>query len=205
MKKLSIIALCSAAVFGSANAVSFSFGAVVSSGIADAFDVEYNESLYAEVGTYESNVFQLIGGSASTVTDGLFAASVNGINTTATGMDIVGDQLAFKIYFTDTPTGDFALFSVDKTFNTDWAVVSGDGTAFDFGFQSLDVADLTNSGSGLVLDLVNATLINATLGSTDNSVTVGGNNFVLSAVPEPSSYAFLAGALGLACVVFRRK
>lgn len=190
----------------SASAVTFTFGAFVENGISDASGAEYDGvDLYLEFGTYEGAMFDLIDGGAFSVFDGVVAGfTVNSLNTTATGLDIAGDQLALKIYQTSTPTGDFSLFSYDKAVNPEWAVKSGDGTTLDFNSNTIDIGDLTTSG-GTALDTVNSTVVDAVLGSTPNGGGLPGPNFVLGTVPEPSSFAMIAGIAVLGVTAVRRR
>ena len=188
--------------------ISFGASSLLGQSIAD---INYGSKGAAGGGLF----FGADGGSADSIAIGYFSAAANAELTgwtafqTDTSWNTTGLNLAAGTGFDVTSSaGKDAgiLFSDDSLTGlvraNDWASISGvaaPGTpaALVYQFDSADSAANISSFAGA----------GTTLTITDNGGFQGssGVGFQLTAVPEPSAYAALAGLLALGCVMLRRR
>lgn len=193
---ISLFALLGSAI--TSQALIINFGAATTNIVADEFGLPLAASSLVQVGTWNGSIFTPL---KDTVSDpglpGSFAGSSDNLNTTA----IAGQQLAIRWFDTTDNSG---FFGIAYSNTPAWKVVSSDATEIVPVSQGLDIGDLTtNSG----MDLAGtAVLINATFGPavTPDSYGIGATP-VFQMIPEPSTYAALAGALALGLVAWKRR
>ena len=189
-------------------AISFGASSLLGQSIAD---INYGSKGAAGGGLF----FGADGGSADSIAIGYFSAAANAELTgwtafqTDTSWNTTGLNLAAGTGFDVTSSAGkdaWILFSDDSLTGlvraNDWASISGvaaPGTpaALVYQFDSADSAANISSFAGA----------GTTLTITDNGGFQGssGVGFQLTAVPEPSAYAALAGLLALGCVMLRRR
>ena len=188
--------------------ISFGASSLLGQSIAD---INYGSKGAAGGGLF----FGADGGSADSIAIGYFSAAANAELTgwtafqTDTSWNTTGLNLAAGTGFDVTSSAGkdaWILFSDDSLTGlvraNDWASISGvaaPGTpaALVYQFDSADSAANISSFAGA----------GTTLTITDNGGFQGssGVGFQLTAVPEPSAYAALAGLLALGCVMLRRR
>jgi hypothetical protein len=200
MKKLittlAFLGLCSIA-----SATSITFNAGTANGISGFGNASLAPTDLVEIGTWDGATFLGLGSSAPdnlSSGNGLFSGEV------ATFASAAGAQLAYR--WSEAASGATGIIFYDIAFGgakaAEWTLKGGDGTGSDFNQNIIDVADLT-TGSGdsyAVLD-AGAVLIGAAFAGPNGAT--GAPNFSL--VPEPSTYAALAGMLALSFVMVRRR
>ena len=199
---LTLTALFAAVASSSASSITFS--AAIANNLAGVSEAPLASGVLIEVGTYTSGSFTLIGsGSNDNVTfgPGFFANPLGKLDTSA----LAGSQLAYRwTEATDNNTGiiyyDIAT-GADSNRVSQWTLAGGNGGGTDFNTNAIDVTDLTVDIAGFTLDAA-AVLIN---------VEFSGNNsdnkpsFNVIAIPEPSTFAALAGLCALGAVMVRRR
>jgi hypothetical protein len=95
---------------------------------------------------------------------------------------------------------DFATYSVlvNAAPNSPWSTTGSPNSAYSFSYNLSSVASLLNQ-SAVYFRLVDNSTPSA------NSGTDRVDNFAVTAIPEPSTYAVFAGLAGFAAVLWRRK
>ena len=187
--------------------ISFGASSLLGQSIAD---INYGTTPAAGGGLF----FGADGGSADSIAIGYFSAAANAELTgwnafqTDAGWNAPGFNIAGGTGFDVTSAvgkDAWILFSDDSLTGlvraNDWASISGvaaPGTPaalvyqFDGGDVAANISSFAGAGTALTI--------------TDGGGFQGqGVSFQLSAVPEPSAYAALAGILALCCVMLRRR
>jgi hypothetical protein len=184
----SILSLCSIA-----SATSLSFTAQIHNNLQGLGGADLAGTDLVHFGTWDGSSFVSLASVASNSlgTAGFFSGSLG-----TTDFDsIAGQQLA--IQWSEAASGLTGLLYLNSSESAQWAVKAGDGGGTDFNTNAVDISDLTSGGFTLV---TGATLIGATLAGI-NVASVP--SFQL--VPEPSTFAALAGLCALGAVMVRRR
>ncbi len=171
---------------------------------SNATSFSFLNSNFVQIGTSYIGQGNPAAGSSETdpANNGLFNSSILSVNTTASGLNIVGSQVSYWVFnaVTASSATQCGIFSSSLS---SWTVTSGDGSGLDLSAITTDISDLTNSGAGVSL-AGTAKILVGSLGSGTN-VSGGGKDFMLSAIPEPSSYAALFGVAALGACLLRRR
>ena len=188
---LSILSLCSIA-----SATSLSFTAQIDNNLQGLGGADLASTDLVNFGTWDGTSFVSL---ASIASDSLGTAGFFSGSLGTTDFDsIAGQQLA--IQWSEAASGLTGLLYLNSSESAQWAVKAGDGGGTDFNTNAVDISDLT-SADGLTL-VTGATLIGATFAG-NNGANVP--SFQLVAVPEPSTFAALAGLCALGAVMVRRR
>ena len=192
MKKLT---LTTAALMlaGILNATTVSFTAQQGTGISNSSGTALTGTT-VEIGYYDSSTFTSLG----STTSGTPLAGMFGGSSLFESDSLASFQPALKIFSDD---GSSVI-----AYSTDWAFLGGDGTGIDTNTQSVDLANVVFNGSltasGVVIagDLSSQFDLNGA-----NNPTFGAPSLEIYAVPEPSTFAALAGLCALGAVMVRRR
>lgn len=193
MKKLTyilpLIILAAASVHGT----TVSFTAQQGTAVSNLSGVPLSGTT-VELGHWDGAAFSLLGSTSTgnPLPPGLFGGSVLFDSTTLTTV-----QPAFRIFSDDG--GSVVAFS------SNWSFSSGDGTGIDFSTDAFDLANVVSGGS-----LTGTGVLLASAGSTFNlngaaNPTFSSPSLEIGLIPEPSSFALIAGCFGLALAVVRRR
>jgi len=222
------------AVTSALNATSFSSGAAQSAGFSLADGTDLATGSVVLIGAFSVSEAQVIAnatnysflsanfiqvdsafigkgdpvgaGSTSNVANaGLFSSSKSGVNTTNTGLNVATSTLYYWVFNSATPATatQYGIFGA-----TSWTIPSGDGSPIDLTSLNTDLSDLTVNGAGAVLNNSVAKILFGSFSSTTTNASGGGADFKLAAVtavPEPSSFAIIAGLGSLAFVGAKRR
>jgi hypothetical protein len=183
MKTKLILSLIASAI--SAQATSITFSAAVSDSLRGVGGVLLEDTDVVEVGLWDGATFSAYSPAADLTVNfgaenGFFSQTIAAFNSNS---DTNG-QLAIQ-WSNSGQTG--LIF----TNGAEWLLKGGDGTGSDFNENLIDVNDATGG-----------TFVNATYDAGALNV-LGGGTFSL--VPEPSTYAALAGLCALGAVMVRRR
>ncbi len=201
MKK-TITLLALVGLFSVANATTINFQAGTANNLAGDGGAALAGSDDIEVGTWDGATFSLLGtGSNDNI---LFGPGFFG-NSTGPFASASGAQLAFR--WTEAASGltgmiYYDIAAADAT-AANWTLKGGNGSGSDFNSNDIDVADLTTGDPYNTLS-GNAVLIGVEFSGT-NAAGVPSFNLVAVAVPEPSTFAALAGLCALGAVMVRRR
>ena len=193
MKKLT---LTTAALMlaGILNATTVSFTAQQGTGISNSSGTALAGTT-VEIGYYDSSTFTSLG----STTSGTPFAGMFGGSSLFESSSLASFQPALKIFSDD---GSSVI-----AYSTDWAFLGGDGTGTDTETQGVDLANVVFNGSLTASGVVIASAGSAfDLNGTANP-TFGAPSLEISlvAVPEPSTFAALAGLCALGAVMVRRR
>jgi len=192
MKKLT---LTTAALMlaGILNATTVSFTAQQGTGISNSSGTALTGTT-VEIGYYDSSTFTSLGSTTSGVS---LPAGMFGGSSLFESASLASFQPALKI-FSDDGASVIA-------YSTVWAFEGGDGTGTDTNTQSIDLANVVIGGS-----LTASGVVIASAGSAFDLNGTANPSFLspsleISAVPEPSTFAALAGLCALGAVMLRRR
>ena len=207
---------------------SFILAAIVS--LALTTQVKAQTALdFSFAGTQSINGDTLAGEAFQAAIDGETSATVFSLDSFVSGLTITVTPSQSDISFTNTglgldtggtlsPSGDAITFSFNQAITFDYLDVDG----FTSGGSDVVTLSYSNSNPTVVLSAASGDFDN----NTSDTITFSSNNslaanesftlartdgtfslaaFTVSAVPEPSSYAILAGMSALGFVVMRRR
>lgn len=203
MKQTYIYLLALAGV-SSLSATSISLSAVGNNLFGNSSNTALAQNSLLQIGTYDtgSSTFTLIDQStigAGAGFDGGISFNTTTFDSSASGLDNVGEQIAIRFF--NSTTADFSDYGlIYLTSNPEWAV-KANATPVD-SVNSLNLDSLTNAGGDTLLG--SAVIVRGTFGPGVDGLS-GAPFFQTSAVPEPSTYAALAGLLALGYVMVRRR
>jgi hypothetical protein len=193
IQKLTLSLLAAAAL--TANATTVSYTAQQGTGLSDLNGTELTGTL-VEIGYLNTGIFTSLGSTTTgnPLPNGMFGGSVLFDSSSLTSA-----QPALQL--TSSDGGSIIAYA------TSWAFSAGDGTGTDTSSDAFDLANVAIGGSltasGVVVANSGSTFnLN---GATNSSFNQPSISFGLDAVPEPSTYALLAGALAFAFVAIRRR
>lgn len=221
-------------ISGTARAVNFTFGAVISSGFSFANGTDLDPGSLVRIGTFSLTNSQIVANANNltllnssfreitfatigegdpagfgSVSDpgnaGLFVHSLGDVDTTASGLNIAGLQLYYWVF--NAPS--LGAATQQGIFSsTTWIIPSGSGTFSDSAALDTDIIDLTTGQDGLTLAL-NAQILVGYFGPGVNitgSAFGGGTDFDLApiAVPQPAHTSALIGFAATALLFIRR-
>ena len=191
MKKLT---LTTAALMlaGILNATTVSFTAQQGTGISNSSGTALSGTT-VEIGYYDSSTFTSLG----STTSGTPFAGMFGGSSLFESTSLASFQPALKIFSDD---GSSVI-----AYSTDWAFLGGDGTGTDTETQSVDLANVVFGGSLTASGVVIASADSQFNLNGANNPTFGAPSLEISAVPEPSAFAALAGICALGAVMVRRR
>jgi hypothetical protein len=188
-----------------ATATNINFSAQIANNLSGVSGADLAPGDRVEVGIWTGSAFNFISDGTNDnigLAPGFFSHSSGLFDSTSN----VGSQLAFR--WSEAASGFSAILYYDISTGLDsgrvdqWTLKSGDGGGNDFNENSIDIADLADSStSWTTLDSA-AVLLGATF--TGNNV-VDVPSFQVSAVPEPSTYAAIAGLVVLGFTAVRRR
>lgn len=171
---------------------------------AHANDLAYLNANFVQVAASYIGHGNPAGGSGESdpINAGLFNCTQSAVDTTASGLDIAGLQIVYWAF----NAADFASATEHGIFTTSaaaWTIIGGTGDGLDFLSLYTDIADLTVTKTGLMLDPFTKVLV----GSFGPSVQAlgGGLNFTLAEIPEPAAVAALMGGGVLLVGIWRRR
>jgi hypothetical protein len=200
--KLTITLLALLTFCSLASATTINFSAQVANSIAGVGGADLDANDLVEIGTWDGSTFNVLG---SGVNDGGFGATGIFANTVGPFASAAGAQIAFR--WSEAATGYTGIIYYDiataGSIADQWTLKGGDGSGSDFNANNVDITDLTVDGNGATL-LGNAVLIGVEFGG-QNAFGSPSFNLVAVAVPEPSTYAALAGLCALGAVMVRRR
>jgi hypothetical protein len=196
MKKLTLSIACLTLLSAfSANATTVTFTAQAGAGVTNLAGAALTGTA-VEVGYYDSGVFTSVGdaGLTGTPAPGLF-----GDSTIFNSNPLTAFQPALRIFSTD---GGSAI-----AYSSAWTFSAGDGGGTDTGSDAFELADvfivgaLTGTGSVFASAGSQFSLAGDPVGAfgATPSLEIG------LAIPEPSTYAALAGLCALSFVMVRRR
>ena len=199
MKK-SILFVISLTVSAALSATTINFSAGVANNIAGVNGAALSGIDLISAGTWDGSSFTSLASASNDNIDfgpGFFSHSFGPVASTA------GAQLAFSWSTAGANTGIvYYDIAAGDSVADQWTLKGGNGSGSDFNANAIDLSDLATSASGYTALSANAVLINVELSGTN---AAGVPSFNLTAVPEPSAYAALAGILALGCVMLRRR
>ena len=192
--------MCALALsFSAASAVTVSFGASSSNGFGDASGAGL-DTVFVEVGTYtlgNTGSFTSIG-SGNLDNFGAGFLGVGSLLATSNDAMSAGSQLAIQVFDSADNSGNVLHFLSDSS----WLTIDGVGGALDTSTIILDIGDLTDGAGTSILGSAIVEIGGSTLAGTNG---LGFSNFPATAVPEPSTFAALAGLCALGAVMVRRR
>lgn len=187
----------------SAYSMSVNFSALAQNVFGDSSGNDLAQGNLIQVGTYDGTDFTILG--SALIGDGagfdggvLFQTPI--FDSTALG--IVGDQLAIRFFNSSVEDfADYGLVLFDGSLNSEWSV-KATSTGPTPNQNQIELADLTDAaGTSL---LAGASILVGSFGPAVDSA-LGLPLIQTQVVPEPSAFALLAGCLGLAWVMVRRR
>jgi len=200
--KLKTIVATSALItiaLSTASAVSMSYTAQQGTGIGDFNTQNPLSGTTVQLGVWDGGSFSVLDSSLSA--DGGNPAGLFGGNVLFESTSLAAAQPAMRIF---DVTGTAAVIA----YTTDWFFAAGDGTGTDTGTQFIDLADVIAFGGTPTANaqfFADPNLAPALVGIGGVNPSFGSPMLLVSAVPEPSTYAMLAGALALVAVMIRRR
>ena len=198
MKK-SILFVISLTVSAALSATTINFSAGVANNIAGVNGAALSGLDLISAGTWDGFTFTaLSSGSNDNIAygPGFFSNSFGPVASTA------GAQLAFSWSTAGANTGIvYYDIAAGDSVADQWTLKGGDGSGSDFNANAIDLSDLAVSGTYDSLSAY-AVLINVEFSGSN---AAGVPSFNLTAVPEPSAYAALAGLVALGFVMLRRR
>jgi hypothetical protein len=191
--------LSSASVFG----MSVNFSAVAQNVFGDSSGNDLAQGSLIQIGTYESSIFSILGSAAigdGVGFDGGVAFTTPNFDSTTQGN--VGNQIAVRFFNSTTENfSDYGLILLDGNVDSEW-FIKPTSTGPTPNQNQIELANLS-SGDGTTL-LAGASVLVGSFGpDVDSALALP--LFKTSVVPEPSSFALLAGCFGLAWVMVRRR
>ena len=208
MKKVSLL-IAAATVFATASslsAASGAFGAYV--GVTVDGD---SETIYEGI-QLSTNLLDFGGADLGTVNIGgnISFTTAEVLTYKNGGSNVNGAQLNYRIYDAGSPTGSFTTTGINFGANASFTTLAGDSftnggdqrwTGLTDG--SINIASGLDAGDYSVEVYWTAT----TDGDGTQFINSGGSNFAadFTVVPEPGTYALIAGMLGLAFVALKRR
>lgn len=205
MKKTYIYLLALAGAGASSlSATSISLSAAADNLFGNSSNTALAQNSLLQIGTYDTGTssFTLVDQSTIGVGvgfDGGISFDTTNFDSSASGLDNVGDQIAIRFFNSTTEDfSDYGLIYLEA--DSEW-LVKPNASPID-NVNSLNLDSLTN-GDGDTL-LASAVIVQGTFGPGVDGIS-GAPFFQTSPVPEPSTYAALSGLLALVYVIVRRR
>lgn len=203
MKKIFYSAVILAIMVSVSSAAQVNFSANVANNVAGVGGADLAVGDLVEIGILDTGTLTFTSFFSGANDNQGFGAGFFSHSTKLDTTSLFGEQLAYR--WTEAASGLTALAYYDITVGSNptlvsqWTLKAGDGTALDTNINSLDISNLTDGVTFNTLDPA-AVLINAEFSGSN---VAGVPSF--NVVPEPSSFALLAGCFGLAWVMVRRR